>query len=70
MQRLEVSDAVGVKRLIKIQLDATVYSPIYFTAKLLYMFRVSTAPIIRSTINCNFPQTWPGLSLPGHVEGK
>ena len=26
---------------MKIQLDATEYSPIYFTAKLLYMFRVS-----------------------------
>ena len=34
--------------LIKIQLDATVCSLIYFTAKSLYMFRVSTAPIIRS----------------------
>jgi len=34
---------------IKIQLDATVCSLIYFTAKSLYMFRVSTAPIIRST---------------------
>ena len=40
MQRLEVSGAVrpiygslGVKRLIKIQLDATVGSLIYFTAK-------------------------------------
>ena len=34
-------------------LDATVCSRIYFTAKSLYMFRVSTAPIIRSTKNCN-----------------
>ena len=33
--------------LIKIQLDATVGSLIYFTAKSLYMFRVSIAPIIR-----------------------
>ena len=33
----------------KIQLDATVRSPIYFTAKSLYMFRVPNAPIIRST---------------------
>jgi len=29
---------------MKIQLDATVYSPIYFTAKSLYMFRVSLHP--------------------------
>jgi len=40
-------------KLIKIQLDATVRRLIYFTAKSLYMFRVSTAPIIRSTKNCN-----------------
>jgi len=39
--------------LIKIQLDTTVRSLIYFTAKSLYMFRVPTAPIIRSTKNCN-----------------
>jgi len=39
--------------LIKIQLDATVCSLIYFTAKSLYMFRLSTAPIIRCTKNCN-----------------
>ena len=38
--------------LIKIQLDATVCSLIYFTAKSLYMFRVSTTPTIRSTKNC------------------
>ena len=51
MQRLEVSGAVrpiygslGVKRLNKIQLDATVCSLIYFTAKSLYMFRVSPHP--------------------------
>jgi hypothetical protein len=31
----------------KIKLDATVRSVIYFIAKSLYMFRVSTAPIIR-----------------------
>jgi len=35
--------------LIKIQLDATVCSLIYFIAKSLYMFRASTAFIIRST---------------------
>jgi len=35
------------------QRDATVCSLIYFTAQSLYMFRVSTAPIIRSTKNCN-----------------
>jgi len=37
----------------KIQRDATVCRCL-FTAKLLYMFRVSIAPIIRSTSNCNF----------------
>jgi len=37
--------------LIKIQLDATVGSLVYFTAKSLYMFRLPTAPIIRSTKN-------------------
>ena len=36
----------------KIQRDATVFRCL-FTAKLLYMFRVSIAPIIRSTSNCN-----------------
>jgi hypothetical protein len=39
--------------LTKIQRDATECSLIYFTAKSLYMFRVSTAPIIRCTKNCN-----------------
>jgi len=38
---------------IKIQLDATVQILIYFTEKSLNMLRVSTAPIIRSTKNCN-----------------
>jgi len=38
---------------IKVQLDAPVCSLIYFTANSLYMFRVSTAPIIRNTKNCN-----------------
>jgi hypothetical protein len=36
----------------KIQRDATVCRSL-FTSKLLYMFRVSIAPIIRSTSNCN-----------------
>ena len=36
----------------KIQRDETVCRRL-FTAKLLYMFRVSIAPIIRSTSNCN-----------------
>ena len=36
----------------KIQQDATVCRYL-FTASLLYTFRASTAPIIRSTINCN-----------------
>jgi len=47
---------------IKIQLDATVWSLIYFTAKSLYMFRVSNAPIIRSTGNVarsGLVPTWP-----------
>ena len=39
--------------LIKTQLDATAHSLIYSTAKSLYMFRVPTAPIIRSAKNCN-----------------
>ena len=47
--------------LIKVQLDATVCSLIYFTAKSLYMFRVFTAPIIRSTNNCN--RSLPSTSL-------
>jgi hypothetical protein len=33
--------------------DATIYSLLYF-CKLLYMFRVVTPPIIRSTYNCNY----------------
>ena len=36
----------------KIQRDATVCRCL-FTAKLLYMFRVSIAPIMRNTSNCN-----------------
>jgi len=48
------------------QLDATVCSVIYFTAKSLYMFQVSTAPIIRSTKNCNRSLR----SRPGHVGWK
>jgi len=47
--------------LIKIQLDATVCSLIYFTAKSLYMFRVSTAPVIRSTKYCN--RSLPSTSI-------
>ena len=39
-------------RINKIQRDAGVCRCL-FTAKLLYMFRVSIAPIIRSTSNCN-----------------
>jgi len=38
---------------IIVQQDATVYSLLYF-CKLLYMFRVGTPPIIRSTYNCNY----------------
>jgi hypothetical protein len=36
-----------------VQQDATIYSLLYF-CKLLYMFRVVTPPIIRSTYNCNY----------------
>ena len=67
--------------LIKIQLDATVCSLIYFTAKSLYMFRVSTAPIIRSTKNCNrslryrsqyrysyFPSTWREVAVATYLQ--
>jgi len=52
---------------------------IYYSASSLYMFQVSTTPIIRSTQNCNYslrywsyflcsylPPTWPT----GHVEGR
>ena len=48
---------------------------IHYSASSLYMFRVSTTPIIRSTQNCNcslrywsyflciyFPPTWPSLA--------
>ena len=37
---------------IIVQQDAAIYSLLYF-CKLLYMFRVVTPPIIRSTYNCN-----------------
>jgi len=40
------------KNISMIQRDATVCRCL-FTAKLLYMFRVSIAPIIRSISNCN-----------------
>ena len=48
---------------------------VYYSASSLYMFRVSTTPIIRSTQNCNYslrywsyflcsylPPTWPSLA--------
>jgi len=38
---------------IIVQRDATIYSLLYF-CKLLYMFRVVTPPIIRSTYNRNY----------------
>jgi hypothetical protein len=38
---------------IIVQQDATIYSLLYF-CKLLYMFRVATPPVIRSTYNCNY----------------
>ena len=39
--------------LVIVQQDATMYSLLYF-CKLLYMFRVVTPPIIRSTYNRNY----------------
>jgi len=39
--------------LITVKQDATMYSSLYF-CKLLYMFRVVTPAIIRSTYNCNY----------------
>jgi len=36
-----------------VQQDGTMYSLLYF-CKLLYMLRVVTPPIIRSTYNCNY----------------
>jgi hypothetical protein len=38
---------------IIVQQDATIYSLLYI-CKLLYMFRVVTPPIIRSTYNCDY----------------
>jgi hypothetical protein len=38
---------------IIVQQDATMYVLLYF-CKLLYMFRLVTPPIIRSTYNCNY----------------
>jgi len=38
---------------IIVEQDATMYILLYF-CKLLYMFRVVTPPIIRSTYNCNY----------------
>ena len=38
---------------VTVQQDATMYSLLYF-CKLLYMFRVVTPPLIRSTYNCNY----------------
>jgi hypothetical protein len=40
-------------RSIIVQQVATIYSLLYF-CKLLYMFRLVTPPIIRSTYNCNY----------------
>jgi len=67
----------------KIQRDATVCRRL-FTAKLLYMFWVSIAPIIRRTSNCNCsfwyrsycqsnnlpPPTWPIGHAGGHRDSK
>ena len=44
---------IQISMSIIVQQDATIYSLLYF-CKLLYMFRVLTPPIIRSTYNCNY----------------
>jgi len=60
--------------LIIVQRDAT-QSSLFYSASSLYVFRVSTTPITRSTQNCNYslrywssylPPTWPNLAT---VEG-
>jgi len=46
---------------IIVQQDATIYILLYF-CKLLYMFRVVTPPIVRSTYNCNYSiWHWPNF---------
>ena len=74
MQRLEVSGAVrpiyrslGVKRLNRIQLDATVCSLIYLNAKSLYVFRVSQHPssgVLKTVTAAS------NVARSGHVRGK
>ena len=49
---LHIEESVAYIYINKIQRDATVCRCL-FTAKLLHMFRVSIAPIIRSRSNCN-----------------
>ena len=56
------------------------HKAVYYPASSLYMFRVSTTPIIRSTQNCNyslrywshfFVQLPPSnVAKPGHVGGR
>ena len=53
---------------IKTQLDATVRRMIYFTAKSLYTFRVSTAPIIRSRAETECDGT--RIRTGGEVKGE
>jgi len=54
------SDLALVMSII-VQQDAIVYSLLYF-CKLLYVFRVVTPPIIRSTYNCNY-SIWHWLNF-------
>ena len=57
---------------ITVQQDATTYILLYF-CKLLYMFRLVTPPIIRSTYNCNYGiWHWPNrlYCLPLTAEGS
>jgi hypothetical protein len=49
---------------IIVQQDATIYSLLYF-CKLLYMFRVVTPPIIRSTYNC-ITESGTGQKVPAN----
>jgi len=64
---------------IIVQQNATMYSLLYF-CKLLYMFRVVTPPIIRSTYNCNYSiwhwsnfgkcSVWSQLKMRAIAEGS
>jgi len=42
---------------------------IYYSASSLYMFRVSTTPIIRSTQNCNYSLRYPAATSLQRAQG-